>query len=71
MGISAILYSFYAAGHMYGELDEFQQQSQVNCSSYVYYCLFEIFAIVSNQILIEIGLVVFLYLWLKHDFHEG
>jgi hypothetical protein len=63
MGIGDIMYSFYGASQMYGLFDEFQQQGQVNCSSLVYYCLFELVAIVLNHIFVEISLISLLYMY--------
>ena len=71
-GIGDIVYnSFYVASQVYGQFDEFQQQGQVNCSSFMYYCLFELVAIVLNHIFVEITLISLLYSWLTRDFHES
>ena len=60
--------SLYVISQVYGQFDEFQQQGQVNCSSFIYYCLFELVAIVLNLIFVEITLISLLYSWLTRDF---
>ena len=68
MGIGIVYNFFYVASQVYGQFDEF---GQVNCSSFMYYCLFELVAIVFTHIFVEIALISLLYLWLTRDFHES
>ena len=69
MGIGDIVHSFHIASQVYGQLfGDFQQQSQVNCSSYVLYSLFVSVIIVFNYIFVEIGLVIILCFWFIFGF---
>ena len=67
VGFCDIIYSFYIASQVYGQYDEFKQ-GQVNCSSSVYYSSFVSVIIVFLYIYVEVGLAIFLILWLKIDF---
>ena len=67
IGFFDIAYSFYIASQVYGQFNEFQQ-GQVNCSSSVYYSSFVSVVIVFLYIYVEVGLAVFLLIWLKIDF---
>lgn len=67
VGFCDIVYSFYIASQVYGQFDEFKQ-GQVNCSSSVYYSSFVSVIIVFLYIYVEVGLAIFLIIWLKIDF---